>query len=126
MTFGQASFGIQTRKRAHPRLRRFDCGSRGKLTVRQIAALAGVTEKAIWGRIARKVSPENLTAPPYQSVRGEIRTACRSPVVVIACRLAKAFPDRLPTVEEIMRVQPMVRRGALRWRQALDEARRRA
>lgn len=99
--------------------RLYDCGGE-VLSVQQIAARAGVSESSIHTRLARGVRGKGLL----------VKAGCRrdqagprSPTMVLACRLADAFPDELPTTAEIRRMQPMSAQTAERWRTALRAAR---
>lgn len=101
------------------RTKLYDCGKE-RLSIRQIAERAGVSEASIRSRIARGVRGRNLL------LKGGDRwepAAPRHPSMVLACRLADAFPDQLPTTAEIRRLQPMSPQSAERWRNALRAAR---
>jgi len=120
MGFGVAAIaGPKIRK---ARGRKYDCGKHGKLTVSQIARLAGTTNKAIYQRIKRGFVCERLCELKYEG-RRKIRRPCSNPTILIAVRLANAFPDRVPTTKEIVEVHPMCERNAMRWRQAFAEVR---
>lgn len=116
------SFGTATLKARPPvdRGRRFDCGKYGMLSAKRIAALTGTTTEAVWQRVKAGVTGEALCAPKYEALRGAKRK-CTRPTVVVAMKLARAFPDRVPTIAEIRRVHPMGERNAMRWRQAMSE-----
>lgn len=104
------------------RARKYDCGKHGKLTVSQIARLAGTTNKAIYQRIKRGFVGERLCELKYEG-RRKIRRPCSNPTILIAVRLANAFPDRVPTAKEIAEVHPMSEGNAMRWRRAFAEVR---
>lgn len=96
-----------------------DCGKYGKLSVGQIARIAGVTTEAIRHRVNTGVKGAALCAPYKTNYR---RTAsCRNPSLIIAVKLATAFPHRAPTTEEIRKVHPMSRTAATRWRSAFRD-----
>lgn len=101
---------------------RHDCGEHGELTVAQIAGRVGTSHSAIYRRIRAGTKGAALVAPRHDKLR-HFRTPATRPVVLTAVKLVTRFPDRLPSVEEIIGVQPMSHAGALRWRKALAKAR---
>lgn len=117
------AFGTATIKApaGRDRGRRFDCGRHGKLSAKQIALMAGMSREGVWQRVKAGFKGEALCAPKHESLR-RAKEACKRPVVVVAMKLAKAFPDKVPSLAEIKRVHPMCDRSAMRWRQALTEA----
>lgn len=119
MSFGTGSMGTRLRKLGPPAFK-FDCGRHGQLTARQIAAAAGITVRAVHGRVKAGVAGEALLLPPHESLR-VVHGKCRNHVLRKAIRLARAFPDGLPTTEQIMRTEPMCKRQALRWRKAFAD-----
>ena len=115
-------FGTATLKPRAPRDRgrRFDCGRYGKLSAKQIAQMTGMSREGVWQRVNAGFKGEDLCQPKHQSLR-KAKETCKRPVVVVAVKLARAFPDRVPTLEEIRKVHAMGDRNAMRWRQALAE-----
>lgn len=101
----------------------YNCGKYGELTVRQIANIAGITREAVRDRVNGGWKGAKLCVKPHESKR-VVKEACKRPVVVIAMKLAAKFPGRLPTVAEIRAEHPMCPRNALRWRQAMSEAKK--
>ncbi|MFD0738268.1 hypothetical protein ACFQZQ_03055 [Lysobacter koreensis] len=120
MTFGvspiHGTAGIRARGKLHA------CGRHGKLTARQIADLAGVCVETIRARIKAGVVGPSLVAPAWDSKRGQVKAQCRRPALLTACKLARAFPDRVPNTREIQALQPMSRSSALRWQQGYRDA----
>lgn len=106
---------------------RFDCGRHGRLTVVQIARIAGTSRTAIYQRIRAGRTGEALCEPRWAR-QSEIRRASppRRHVLAAAFQLAAMYPDRLPSVAEIQRFRPMSRQNAQVWRQAIATARRAA
>jgi len=117
-----AVFGTAIVKPRAPRDRgrRFDCGRYGKLSAKQIAQMTGLTREGVWQRVKAGFKDEDLCMPRHEGQR-KPREVCRRPVVVVAMKLARAFPDRVPTLAEIQKVHPMHSRNAMRWRQALAQ-----
>lgn len=104
---------------------RHDCGRHGKLTLKQIARIAGVTPEAIRGRIGMGWKGELLCSPvgPRPNHRrGEIRL----PTMLTAARIALHFRGQCPTVAQIRAAHPMTKKAAERWRlvfmKAMEEA----
>lgn len=97
---------------------RFDCGNGLRLTCRQIEKRTGLTRSGVQRRLDRGVRGEALLIPRCAPRLGRpIRSTVRT-----AIRLARTFPDRLPTTEEIIRAVPMSQTNATRYRAALHEA----
>lgn len=112
--------GQQGRELLRPRRAKvFDCGGEF-LTVKEIMLRTGLGESAVRARISRGVTGKAL-------LRKERRDAAapRSSTMVIACRLADSYPDRLPTTREIRQIYPMSPQSAERWLTALRAARSR-
>lgn len=119
-----ASLGTTARKRGQiGKAKKHDCGEHGKLTVSQIAGRAGITTFGIYQRIRDGVTGAALCDPAHDRLRRQ-KSPCSRPVILAALKLATRFPDRLPTVDEIIATHPMSKGNAVRWRYALDEARR--
>lgn len=102
------------------RCKRYDCGGES-LTVKQIMQRTGLGETAVRSRISRGMKGAELLRHGRRDM-----AVPRSPSMVVACRLAAAFPSRLPTTKEIRAVQPMSAGAAERWLAALRAARDRA
>ena len=98
----------------------FDCGGQ-MLTIKQIMQATGLSEAAVRARIARGKKGKALLRKERKNV-----AAPRSSTMVIACRIADEYPDRLPTTKEIRELYPMAAQSAERWLTALREARKRA
>lgn len=96
----------------------FDCGGGRMLTIKEIMLQTGLGESAVRTRISRGVKGSALLRRERRNL-----AAPRSSTMVIACRLADQFPDRLPTTREIRRIYPMCDQTAERWRTALRAAR---
>ncbi len=104
--------------------RTYDCGRYGKLTVRQIADIAGITIHGVQVRLRRHWKGEQLCLHISESRRiGWRKRGCSSPTMVLALRLALNFPDRLPTADQIRAIHPMTRDNATHWRSAIRDAR---
>lgn len=117
MTFGLAIIGATRGKSRGPQGRKYDCGKHGKLTTRQIATAAGISIHAARHRVNVGMKGEALVAPRWESLRNVNKAKCRRPSLLTACRIARAFPDRVPTIKELQAVYPMSHASALRWRQ---------
>lgn len=97
--------------------KRYDCGRSGRLTVRQIAEIVGIAEESVHNRIRVGYRGERLLAPKRAGLR-EVRVARTDrPAILTALKLARRFPDRVPSVQEVQAVRPMDKRSACRWRQ---------
>ena len=121
----QPTFHLSTARGARQRPGRspklINCGKFGRLSIPQIAVVAGVTDPAIRQRIRRGWNGEQLCEPIGErpnAKRGEIRV----PTMLTAVQLARQFRDRVPTVQEIRKAKPMSREAAVRWRQAIRTA----
>lgn len=103
------------------RRKAYDCGGGLMLTVKEIQARTGISEASVRSRISRGVTGAAL-------LRKERRDAAapRSSTVVVACRIADMYPDRLPTTKEIRALYPMSAQSAARWLTAFRVARARA
>jgi hypothetical protein len=119
MSFGVAI--IETPRRRRPG-KSYDCGKHGSLRVPEIAALTGLCVDTIRYRIKAGLTGEELCAPAWEPLRNRNLKASSRHVVVVACKLGKAFPDRVPSIPEIQAVRPMSRASAVRWRQVWREA----
>ena len=103
---------------------RYACGRYGKLTVAQIAEIAGTSKTAIFKRIKAGYRDEQLCAPRWSTL-SSIRKLSppRSHILVAAFVIAERYPNRLPTLAEIQRLRPMSKQNAQQWRQAIATAR---
>jgi transposase len=97
----------------------YDCGGE-RLSVKQISVRTGVSEATVYNRLARGLRGKELL---MKKTDRRDRATPRSPGMVLACKLADAFPDRLPTTAEIRKLHPMAAQTAERWRTALRAAR---
>lgn len=121
-TFGLAT--LTTPKPKKKKLgRRFDCGSYGKLRAPEIARITGMSREGVWQRVRHGVKGEALCAPKHEASR-QAKEKCSKPVVLIAVKLARAFPHKVPTLKEIQAAHPMCERNAMRWRQAFTDVAR--
>lgn len=101
-----------------PRTKLYDVGGE-RLSLQQLCERTGLTPGAMYARIARGVTGRDLLIKNGNRKR---RGMARSPTQYIAFRLAWAFGETVPTTKEIMRVQPMSRTSAMRWRNAMHHA----
>lgn len=102
------------------REKRYDCGSHGRLTKKQIASTAKITMGAVHYRIRRGVRGDELVADT-RTLR--IPTAvCRRPTIRVACKLVRIFEGKRPTYQDVMEAHPMSSRAAIHWAAALHEA----
>lgn len=113
-----ASLGTPQIKRGRVKL--YDCGKHGKLTARQIADRAGISVFTVYDRVRRKWPPADL-AEPAHALQRQKADIPRMPCVITAVRIARAFPNRVPSVREIRAVAPMCVVAARRWQRALEE-----
>ena len=114
MTSSLASTTLRNREK------RYDCGSHGRLTRKQIAATAKVTMGAVHHRIRKGLTGDDLVADT-RSLR--IPTAvCRRPTIRIACKLVRVFEGKRPNYHDVMAAHPMSQRAAIHWAAALREA----
>lgn len=109
--------------------KRHDCGEHGQLTVREIAPIAGLSEPAIYSRLSRGVSGAALCAPAMSSVPQPGRTYTDRTArtngnitLAVACIMARKFPDRPPSVDQLRAEFDMSRATAYRWRAAFRDA----
>ena len=125
--FGTASMGTARKHRGGLKGKTYDCGTRGKLTVRQIALLANLPKQTIQKRIHAGWRGERLCLPRY-ATRCEAISYRAPPrhALLSAFKIAKRFPDRVPTIAEIKAVRPMSDRTASYWRSAIAAAHREA
>lgn len=121
--FGTAT--ITTPRARKSRAKKFDCGAHGRLTAAQIARIAGITDSRVWARVRIGWKGEDLCRAKHDSLL-VAKERCSQPVVRIAMKLARAFPDGTPTLAQIRKVHPMCERNAMRWRQALADTEKRA
>lgn len=121
--FGTAILTTPKKRCGGRKPKRHDCGAHGMLTVTEIMRLAGISKTCVNLRLKWGWEKERLVVPGH-STRGDISKYRRpaNGIMLAAIKLAKAFPDKLPTVEEIQSVRPMGRHCAVRWRKALIDA----
>lgn len=93
--------------------RKYDCGKYGRLSRSQIATVAGISTTAVAQRIRSGYTGERLCIPA-KSGYAKRGVVCRS-TMLIAAKIARQFPDRVPTFKEIMRVHPMAESTARNW-----------
>jgi hypothetical protein len=93
---------------------KFDCGKFGRLSRSQIAAVAGISTTAAAQRINNGWKGERLCAPKRSGNYHKRGKVCRS-TMVIAAKIARQFPDRVPSIKEIVRVHPMAESTARNW-----------
>jgi hypothetical protein len=116
VNFGTATIRAPTRKTRAPK---YDCGRHGRLTVKQIAITAKITPQAVTRRLRSGMRGEALCEPRNAFRTPKVR--CLKPVIRTAVKLARLYPDRIPTLDEIQRAHPMGTRNAVSWRQAFAE-----
>ena len=112
--------GVSLQRRRSPiTATRFDCGSAGSLTAREIIELTG--HKTVYARIDRGWRGSLLVSKRQPSRQPGLP---RTNSMLLACQLgiATAHVDRLLTVREIRSIRPMSRQAAERWRCALRAA----
>lgn len=116
------SFGVATivGRVARDRGRKFDCGKFGKLTANEIARITGMSREGVWQRVRSGIVGAELCAPKHDGLR-KVKTPCSRPTIMVAMKLARAYPNSTPTLAQIKKVHPMTDRNAMRWRQALVE-----
>lgn len=118
MTFGTPNLSAP---RKRPKCRRYDCGKAGKLTAHEIALRVGITVEAARCRVRSGLRGDALAAPAYEALRRN-RVECRSPLMRKALRIARQFPDRVPSRRELREAYPMSDAAAGKWQNALREA----
>lgn len=120
MSFGTATLkapAIRQRK-----VKRYDCGKYGKLTATEIAKQAGIKKATVYDRLKQGYAGSDLAEPTKALMTRSRGGLCRYPNVVIALRITRTYPDRIPTAAEIQKVAPMCKRSANNWRVAMREA----
>jgi hypothetical protein len=93
---------------------KYDCGKYGRLTRAQIAHIAGISRAAVGTRLKWGWEGERLCAGKRTGVNRKRGVVCRS-TMLAAAKIARRFPDRVPTVQEIMTVHPMAESTARNW-----------
>lgn len=100
-----------------------DCGSYGHLTLPEIAAQAGITVNAARYRVrALKLSGDALVEGTQALRKRSVGSIVKSPSILIACKLARAYPDTVPTWREVQKIVPMCEQAAKRWSRAMEAA----
>lgn len=110
----KAIIGATKGKRmGRPPERKYDCGKYGRLTRSQIAMIAGISRAAVAQRLSARYAGERLCVRKKAGIakRGVV---CRS-TMLTAAKIARHFPDRVPTVKEILQVHPMSESTARNW-----------
>ncbi|MGN6094481.1 MAG: hypothetical protein ACTHOL_19190 [Luteibacter jiangsuensis] len=114
---------------AHADAVRHDCGEHGSLTVREIAATAGMTERAIRKRMAKGVTGAALCAPwkPGKKPTGIWRGQHGVPntvasVVFMAILVARRYVGRTPSPAELRDEFGLSPAQAFRWARAFKAA----
>lgn len=107
---GTAPKGKRT---GRPPERKYDCGKYGRLTRSQIATIAGISRAAVGQRIKAGYMGERLCVRQKAGIakRGVV---CRQ-TMLVAAKIAREFPDRVPTIREIRMVHPMAESTARNW-----------
>ena len=90
------------------------------LTLAQISQRTGLAVDSIRSRMSRGVKGAALLRKERRDM-----AAPRSSTMVMAIRLADAYPDDLPTTKQIRKLYPMAEHTAERWLTALRAARAR-
>lgn len=109
------------RGRVLSRALRVDCGRHGVLAVAEIARLAGIDPDTVRKRMRAGMTGEALCAPRGRGEYRELHGAC-DPTILLAVKLAMHFHGRRPTIDAVMKVQPMSRQKARRYCIALRRA----
>lgn len=123
MSFGTATISAPAAPCMGRGARRYDCGRHGKLNRAQIAALAGISMGAAYYRAVKLgLRGEALIAGTAATRKRNVGSVARTPCVVIACRLARAFPGKAPTWRQVQGVVPMSEQAAKRWSRAMEAA----
>ena len=104
-----------------------DCGPHGRLTAKQIAALAGISRGMVSIRISSGLRGEALVAPAKRGVRlpGDYTVSVGTIGHIgihVAVRLAVSHRDRAPTIAHLRDQYGMSRATAYRWRAAFIDA----
>lgn len=113
------------RRKAGQQPHRVDAGRFGRLTFAQVAYIAGIKPHSAWNRYHRQGLRGDALVEGKGRLRapGALKAPVRVPSMLLACKLAHAFPDRVPTWREIAAVHPMSKTAAIRWRAAMAHAR---
>jgi predicted DNA-binding transcriptional regulator AlpA len=111
------------RRRRNYSAKKFCCGAHGRLTVKQICAISGMTNSAIRNRISSGFRGDALVAPRL-ALGGRRKCdlytdkPCQS-TIELAVKLARAYPTKPPTVRRLISAYGMSRATAYRWVQRL-------
>jgi hypothetical protein len=105
-------------------LRRFDCGSYGKLTAKEIAARAGIASGTVWCRIGKGIRGDELCRPKFRVERQPGHYRDNEPgrpvtggAIYLACVIAREYRTP-PTIDQLQTRFSMSRSTAYRWRVA--------
>src|SRR5688500_272310 len=102
-----------------------DCGPYGRMTVRQMAKLAGIHENTMYGRLSHGLTPQQAIeyvrpkpklGKPAWTLDG-MRTS-GTITIAAAVRIARMFPDKPPSVKVLQERLGVCRATAYRWRAA--------
>lgn len=120
--FGVATIASAKRKADRKTTVRWDCGRYGMLTPIEVAKMAGISRSGAWARMRSGIKGADLCMRKSE-LPTQVKERCSNTVVLVAVKLARAFPGRVPSVKDIRATHPMCRRNAQRWRQAFNDAR---
>lgn len=104
-----------------------DCGPHGRLTAKQIAAQAGISQAMVYIRLSNGLKGEALVAPAKRVDRqpGDYRDSVGTTSYMglhVAVRLAVSHRGRAPTIAHLREQYGMSRPTAYRWRAAFIDA----
>ena len=123
---GSGPFGLKVTSRRKPGTKphKYDCGRFGRLTLDQIATVAGITRNAARYRVDKLNLRGEAIVQHTKQVRAPsaLKPRINRPALRVACKLALAFPGRVPTADEIIRVHPMCRTAANNYRAEIAHA----
>jgi len=109
--------------------RRYDCGTRGMLTVREIARIAGVEPNSIWGRINADWTGDRLCEPrcikpsrSRTSHRDDEHAPPQAAAIYLGIQVARKYGNRVPDASELQDSFNLSRATAYRWRAAIAAA----
>lgn len=96
----------------------YDCGRFGRMTLDQIADAAGITRNAARYRVDKLGLRGDEVIQRTKQLRApsKLKPRMNRPALRVAMKLARAFPDRVPSAEEIIATHPMCRASANNYR----------
>jgi predicted DNA-binding transcriptional regulator AlpA len=107
----------------------FDCGSFGNLTVCEISAFSGRSERSIYARIKAGAKGSELCLRHIERKRSAPKTrytdamhSTGSMAIHIAVKLVRDYPKKAPTAAQLQSIYGMSRATAYRWRGAMIDA----